>query len=73
MLVSIMKEIGLEIEDNNADIVFNNLIQNSLYYIKLITAIESYFDIQVPDEYLIPQSDFDMKQVCKMINIQLEH
>ena len=52
-IVSCMKNIGLIIENDELDFNVTEYIKDSITFITFIVDLETEFDIEIPDEYLI--------------------
>ncbi len=54
-------------EDCPEGIQLNNFIEDSIQFITLIVEIESAFDIEVPDEFLVIANFNTVDSVCDML------
>jgi len=53
-IVGCMKNIGLTVESDEPDFDVNEYIKDSITFITFIVELETEFDIEIPDEYLMP-------------------
>ena len=55
-IVVCLDNIGVIVNDLNLRDDLNKFLPDSISYISFIVELEQYFDIEIPDEYLVDQS-----------------
>lgn len=61
------EQSGIVFDPADEDPVLDEYIENSIQYISSIVAVENALDIEVPDEYLIPQNMHTLSAFSKML------
>ena len=55
------------VDDINKEAKLIDLLEDSVTFITFIVEIESYFDIEVPDKYLMPENLTTLEDLIYMI------
>ena len=65
-ILSILKRMDINVEDNEADFITENNI-DSITFIEIILSIEEEFSILVPDEYLIMEETNTVSKIAAFV------
>lgn len=60
---NIMKRLGIFIEDMSFNENIHEIITESIMFISFIIELEQEFDIQIPDEFLLPDNFKTLEQL----------
>ena len=66
-ILSILKRMDINVEDNEADFITENNI-DSITFIEIILSIEEEFSILVPDEYLIMEETYTVSKIAAFVD-----
>lgn len=54
-ILKCIEKIGLQVEIDIQDFDVNDYIKDSITFITFVIELENEFDIEIPDEYLLPE------------------
>jgi acyl carrier protein len=57
-IITCFQSIGIMVADDNLsdDLEIQEYIEDSIMFITMIIELESYFNIEIPDEFLLPET-----------------
>ena len=64
---SIMQRIGLFFDDVSIDDSIQTILTDSIMFITFIIELEQEFEIEIPDEYLIPERIGTLRQLDSIL------
>lgn len=67
-IISCLKNIGIYVDDEeNLDIDINDYIEDSITFITFVVELEREFNIEIPDDYLIPTQLNTISNILNLI------
>lgn len=66
-IIGCMENLGMYVEADDKNIILQDYIADSLMYISFIVELEQQFNIEISDEYLVPDKLKTIDDVVEMI------
>lgn len=67
-LMKIFDDLSLIGQDENGEVILYTEMIESIQFISLIVDIESVFEIEIPDEYMLPEFFSSFNNVLDIVN-----
>ncbi len=62
-----LHSIGVIFEEDKENFLLSDVVEDSLMFVTLITEIEQEFEIEIPDEYIVPGRLASFKDLVEMV------
>lgn len=66
-IIACLQRLGFIVDEREENFELQEYLEDSVSFISFIVELESEFDIEIPDEYLMPDSMKTYKDVCAAI------